>query len=240
MSRHPYDPRMSTETSIVAGALHAMCAAGRPPSARARGSAPAACTPGTARTPDRSLRLVLGDVANSEGRLGPLDDRYNMDRKQHQESTRKVVTFQSSAAERRFRRREREVRGTEKCVLAFGRGTGFLFREGSRAECWQADNILLTMPPSTEADFPLRDMRAGASGSCRWRDSIADACGEHRRRGSCCTRVVQRGERSEEHTSELQSQSNLVCRLLLEKKKKKHDKTRGGVSRFLVGGVGVL
>src|SRR2546430_15742817 len=28
--------------------------------------------------------------------------------------------------------------------------------------------------------------------------------------------------RSEEHTSELQSQSNIVCRLLLEKKKKKH------------------
>src|SRR2546430_7201770 len=28
------------------------------------------------------------------------------------------------------------------------------------------------------------------------------------------------GKRSEEHTSELQSQSNLVCRLLLEKKKK--------------------
>src|SRR2546430_9025821 len=29
-----------------------------------------------------------------------------------------------------------------------------------------------------------------------------------------------RNQRSEEHTSELQSQSNLVCRLLLEKKKK--------------------
>src|SRR5580692_12360559 len=29
-------------------------------------------------------------------------------------------------------------------------------------------------------------------------------------------------DRSEEHTSELQSQSNLVCRLLLEKKKKTH------------------
>src|SRR5256886_8590146 len=29
------------------------------------------------------------------------------------------------------------------------------------------------------------------------------------------------GERSEEHTSELQSQSNLVCRLLLEKKKQR-------------------
>src|SRR5688572_33401159 len=30
---------------------------------------------------------------------------------------------------------------------------------------------------------------------------------------------VRLGARSEEHTSELQSQSNLVCRLLLEKKK---------------------
>src|SRR5688572_31398675 len=32
--------------------------------------------------------------------------------------------------------------------------------------------------------------------------------------------------RSEEHTSELQSQSNLVCRLLLEKKKKKNKTTK--------------
>src|SRR2546430_11887507 len=32
--------------------------------------------------------------------------------------------------------------------------------------------------------------------------------------------VCLRKDRSEEHTSELQSQSNLVCRLLLEKKKK--------------------
>src|SRR5690554_7782199 len=31
-----------------------------------------------------------------------------------------------------------------------------------------------------------------------------------------------REERSEEHTSELQSRPHLVCRLLLEKKKKKH------------------
>src|SRR2546430_6596739 len=31
--------------------------------------------------------------------------------------------------------------------------------------------------------------------------------------------VSERAPRSEEHTSELQSQSNLVCRLLLEKKK---------------------
>src|SRR2546430_8236454 len=34
-------------------------------------------------------------------------------------------------------------------------------------------------------------------------------------------------DRSEEHTSELQSQSNLVCRLLLEKKKHKVDRCNG-------------
>src|SRR2546430_15481725 len=48
-------------------------------------------------------------------------------------------------------------------------------------------------------------------------------------RNSLCDKKVDGGAgnhqsqetRSEEHTSELQSQSNLVCRLLLEKKKKK-------------------
>src|SRR2546430_9414035 len=43
---------------------------------------------------------------------------------------------------------------------------------------------------------------------------------EHRERASGRPRGHRGGERSEEHTSELQSQSNLVCRLLLEKKKK--------------------
>src|SRR5438034_7879519 len=38
-------------------------------------------------------------------------------------------------------------------------------------------------------------------------------------------RVVLDLDRSEEHTSELQSHSDLVCRLLLEKKKKKNKKT---------------
>src|SRR2546427_1099484 len=38
---------------------------------------------------------------------------------------------------------------------------------------------------------------------------------------------LEQAYRSEEHTSELQSQSNLVCRLLLEKKKKKENNTVG-------------
>src|SRR2546427_6736134 len=52
---------------------------------------------------------------------------------------------------------------------------------------------------------------------------------EDRPRRAACARRLRRldrapggvDDRSEEHTSELQSQSNLVCRLLLEKKKTK-------------------
>src|SRR5688572_31698191 len=46
--------------------------------------------------------------------------------------------------------------------------------------------------------------------------------------GALRLRVLIRNKpaRSEEHTSELQSQSNLVCRLLLEKKKKKIHKMK--------------
>src|SRR5688572_32270743 len=39
------------------------------------------------------------------------------------------------------------------------------------------------------------------------------------RHGDLVERQARFAKRSEEHTSELQSQSNLVCRLLLEKKK---------------------
>src|SRR5256885_10550441 len=48
------------------------------------------------------------------------------------------------------------------------------------------------------------------------RAGVAAGAGEPRRRGTLATAS---GERSEEHTSELQSPCNLVCRLLLEKKK---------------------
>src|SRR2546430_10036948 len=44
-----------------------------------------------------------------------------------------------------------------------------------------------------------------------------------RRAPSSASRPVYARGRSEEHTSELQSQSNLVCRLLLEKKKNEPD-----------------
>src|SRR5256886_10910183 len=56
-------------------------------------------------------------------------------------------------------------------------------------------------------------------------------------RGGAGTRmrpVLQPGNvRSEEHTSELQSQSNLVCRLLLEKKKKRCQTSYAVISNAL-------
>src|SRR3989475_7890048 len=43
-----------------------------------------------------------------------------------------------------------------------------------------------------------------------------------------------RAMRSEEHTSELQSQSNIVCRLLLEKKKKKNVNRYGNITNTAI------
>src|SRR5688572_31069637 len=63
----------------------------------------------------------------------------------------------------------------------------------------------------------------GEDGRGAGRRRFADEVGERDGRDVLAERAV-RGDvegRSEEHTSELQSQSNLVCRLLLEKKKEK-------------------
>src|SRR2546426_2822677 len=45
-------------------------------------------------------------------------------------------------------------------------------------------------------------------------------------------RAVPAAVRSEEHTSELQSPCNLVCRLLLEKKKKNRQNIRRNISEY--------
>src|SRR5437870_10269905 len=52
-------------------------------------------------------------------------------------------------------------------------------------------------------------------------DSRARGSGTHAVRPFHALQCARRGVRSEEHTSELQSRGHLVCRLLLEKKKKK-------------------
>src|SRR2546430_5033011 len=63
---------------------------------------------------------------------------------------------------------------------------------------------------------PVRGARRGAPAPVQSHDSPG------RSRAPDSRRRPPRALRSEEHTSELQSQSNLVCRLLLEKKKQRH------------------
>src|SRR2546429_7110265 len=61
-----------------------------------------------------------------------------------------------------------------------------------------------------------------------------DSAVDRRGRGLRLLRERLTGLRSEEHTSELQSRLHLVCRLLLEKKKKKTKVTRSAHARILV------
>src|SRR6266404_7378365 len=73
-------------------------------------------------------------------------------------------------------------------------------------------------------DGPLAGEARGQRARGLARGELADLHAIHRAVGvgRDDTRVVAAGgERSEEHTSELQSLAYLVCRLLLEKKKKK-------------------
>src|SRR5688572_30854915 len=73
---------------------------------------------------------------------------------------------------------------------------------------------MLARPPSSTL-FPYTTLFRSAP---RDRRGLVSPDREHRdRRGSGKAGLPP--TRSEEHTSELQSQSNLVCRLLLEKKK---------------------
>src|SRR2546430_8195827 len=56
----------------------------------------------------------------------------------------------------------------------------------------------------------------------RARQQVNDADLKARIQAAAMVVVGRVEQRSEEHTSELQSQSNLVCRLLLEKKNRRH------------------
>src|SRR2546430_3938371 len=78
------------------------------------------------------------------------------------------------------------------------------------------------MPPSTSfvsgSETTTASGRLSSMPDCRAlkRRSPSPMAASTRASGASVTAT--RGSRSEEHTSELQSQSNLVCRLLLEKK----------------------
>src|SRR2546430_4909246 len=101
----------------------------------------------------------------------------------------------------------------------------------------------MTRPPPSSPLFPSATLSrpptsARPASNCGLTRTTACQPGAHRPRTGGSARRTEMKEtsqtasrgangssRSEEHTSELQSQSNIVCRLLLEKKKKIHQIT---------------
>src|SRR2546430_12978581 len=98
---------------------------------------------------------------------------------------------------------------------------------------WSSDVCSSDLPLSSRASVGTAEipLSAACEDGYRWRKSRwlsrSSSSTATRWRGSCGAL------RSEEHTSELQSQSNLVCRLLLEKKKKYTPRRRRSLTRIL-------
>src|SRR5690606_41520180 len=98
--------------------------------------------------------------------------------------------------------------------------------------------FLMSRPPPRSTLFPYTTLFRSCWTCWAWsRRSVP--CGRSRRRWNgcrwwwrrspsrCCSRPARATtHRSEEHTSELQSRENLVCRLLLEKKKNNYYKNQ--------------
>src|SRR2546430_13390536 len=82
---------------------------------------------------------------------------------------------------------------------------------------------MIRRPPRSTL-FPYTTLFRSRRGHGRGRTRRAVGGPGVRRRAIAQRPRRRRIPRSEEHTSELQSQSNLVCRLLLEKKKKMIDR----------------
>src|SRR5206468_9559069 len=91
----------------------------------------------------------------------------------------------------------------------FGRWFGFRLLQLLDASVQHADQV--AQRRSEQADHGRERRRDGS-------DELGPEHVRRRQRRELLERVVA-DERSEEHTSELQSRSDLVCRLLLEKKK---------------------
>src|SRR5256886_11862136 len=82
-----------------------------------------------------------------------------------------------------------------------------MIRRPPRSTLFPYTTLFRSLTGQTIVDGPMRALKIETGWS--FRDSMLSGWPE--------TQI--QGKRSEEHTSELQSQSNLVCRLLLEKKK---------------------
>src|SRR2546430_9662604 len=86
----------------------------------------------------------------------------------------------------------------------------FFFNDTATTEIYTL-SLHDALPIYRRAGTDVGRLRRAGAGRARVHRAAAALRVDRPRRGT--------GTRSEEHTSELQSQSNLVCRLLLEKKK---------------------
>src|SRR2546425_6914536 len=87
---------------------------------------------------------------------------------------------------------------------------------------------MIRRPPRSTL-FPYTTLfRSSASPGCKTTPAISGS-GSRPSASSRCRAPPRSSRRSEEHTSELQSLAYLVCRLLLEKKKKKDERAVAGV-----------
>src|SRR5947208_4868989 len=96
---------------------------------------------------------------------------------------------------------------------------------------WRVFFFLVILPPPSSTLFPYTTLfRSRPPRRSPWPgpgppahpcSPGAAGASRPRRQRACARRRRGREARSEEHTSELQSPDHLVCRLLLEKKKKK-------------------
>src|SRR5438132_2105150 len=95
-----------------------------------------------------------------------------------------------------------------------------MVRRPPRSTLFPYTTLFRSRYPSQLAGTSQAERAAPASGAKDAESDAAASRNDYRsRRGPLFG--PQRGPRSEEHTSELQSHSDLVCRLLLEKKKNK-------------------
>src|SRR2546430_4446948 len=95
-------------------------------------------------------------------------------------------------------------------ITRLGANTLYRFKKSGRQVELESGSILLRVPKdSGGATILTSSVTAGSTGTTFIFEST--------RNGGARLTVLE-GSRSEEHTSELQSQSNLVCRLLLENK----------------------
>src|SRR2546427_2897135 len=83
-----------------------------------------------------------------------------------------------------------------------------MIRRPPRSTLFPYTTLFRSCEPTERADAPPRERESERAAERHEQDAFGEELPQHAA-----------AARSEEHTSELQSQSNLVCRLLLEKKK---------------------